>query len=107
VFHHGDGKAVDIVKVEFLEDVTGPHGERWKQGDVMNAAPGETWFLVSETGGSPSSGDTHCYMTYVPTMVQDPAGPARLWDAAGNRFRGRIVERGSAQFSLDRFCGPT
>jgi hypothetical protein len=104
VKHHGDKDSVTIVKAQYLEiDPENPNAAPKPKGDPKECG-NETWVMVSQAGGTQASGDVHCYLTYVPTFVEDPQGDLYLWDARGRQYRGRSINRNSTKYKQYRFC---
>lgn len=74
VKHHGDRKEF-IVKAEYLDDEVDAGGKvpHPKGSAITYPGSGAGWMFGFSEGGSYSSGDTHCYMTYRINFIEASA----------------------------------
>lgn len=104
--HHGN-EAILVRRVRVLQTYTdGPIVH--PQGEVTPFPPGSFQLYFDGSGVSPASGDSHCFMHYVPAFVLSTSGDPNnleLTDQNDATHPGKASNRGHARYTKTRFCG--
>ena len=101
VKHHGEAR-IEIEKAEYLMDQTDNSGNPKKKGNIEK---GE-WLMSPQGGGSVSSGDTHCYMSYKLTFIESSTDARlALWEKGNKRHTGFFYDCPNDDCVQNRFCG--